>query len=235
MSDVVDALIRDIRSGFAAQANPEVADQQQRYMKSEIPYYGLKSAQVREVLKPLLKEHTLRSFEEWELAIRTLWDGVTHREEWYAALAIARYGRYRAYRSSTDALPLYEYLIRAGAWWDVCDEIAHHLVGEVLMAHPDEASAVMRTWSSDDHMWVRRCSILSQGRHKNKTDPVLLRDCILPSIDDTDFFSRKAIGWALRDYSKVNPEWVLAFVEEFDDRLSGLSKREATRLIPSPR
>lgn len=231
MSDVVDSFVRDIRADFAARANPEVADQQQKYMKSEIPYYGLKSAEVKEVLKPLLKQHTLRSADEWQLAIRTLWDGVTHREDWYAALGIARYGRYRAYRSSLDAFPLYEHMIRTGAWWDVCDEIAHHLVGEVLMAHRDDASAIMRIWSTDDHTWVRRCSVLSQGRHREKTDAALLRDCILPSIDDTDFFSRKAIGWALRDYSKIEPAWVLAFVEEFENRLSGLSKREALRLI----
>lgn len=231
MSPTVDDLIRDIRTEFSNHANPDVAVPQQAYMKSEIPYYGLKAADVRKLMKPLLKQHTLQSAEEWELAIRTLWETVTHREEWYAALSIARYGRYRDYRSSLDALPLYDYLIRAGAWWDVCDEIAHHLVGAVLMAHREEASAIMRQWSEDEHPWIRRCSILSQNTHKAKTDPVLLRDCILPSIDDTDFFSRKAIGWALRDYSRIDPAWVVAFVNEFEDRLSGLSKREALKHI----
>lgn len=233
MSQVVDDLIRDIRAGFAAQANPEVAAPQQAYMKSTIPFYGLKTPAVRNVLKPLLKQHTLRSADEWELAIRTLWNNVTHREEWYAALGIARYGRYRDYRSSLDALPLYDHLIRTGAWWDVCDIIAQHLVGEVLMKHREAASITMRAWSIDDHLWIRRCSILSQNRHREQTDPDLLRTCILPSIDDTDFFSRKAIGWALRDYSRIDPAWVIAFVNEFDDRLSGLSKREALRNIPA--
>lgn len=231
MSQVVNDLIRDIRAGFAVLANPDVAAPQQAYMKSTIPFYGLKTPAVRNVLKPLLKQHTLRSAEEWELAIRTLWDTVTHREEWYAALDIARYGRYREYRSSLDALPLYVHLIRTGAWWDVCDEIAQHLVGEVLMKQREVASATMRDWGTDDHLWIRRCSILSQNRHREKTDPALLRDCILPSIDDSDFFSRKAIGWALRDYSRIDPAWVIAFVNEFEDRLSGLSKREALRNI----
>lgn len=231
MSQVVEDFIRDIRSEFAAHANPDIAGPQQAYMKSEIPYYGLKAADVRKLMKPLLKKHTLQSAEEWELAICTLWDSVTHREEWYAALSIARYGRYRDYRSSQGALPLYDHLIRTGAWWDVCDEIAHHLVGEVVMAHRDVGSEVMRSWSTDEHLWIRRCSILSQNTHKEKTDPALLRDCILPSIDDTDFFSRKAIGWALRDFSRIDPAWVVAFVNEFDDRLSGLSKREALKHI----
>lgn len=227
-----DELIRDIRAGFAAQANPEIGASQQAYMKSTIPYYGLKAPAVSAVMKPLLKQHTLQSAEEWENAIRTLWDTVTHREEWYAAIGIARYGRYRKMRSSTDALPLYEHMIRTGAWWDVGDEIAHHLVGEVLMAHRESTSMVMRAWSTDEHLWIRRCSILSQGTHKSQTDPALLRDCILPSIDDADFFSRKAIGWALRDYSRIDPAWVISFVEEFEDRLNGLSKREALRNIP---
>ena len=232
MSATVTDLVNDIRAALAGRANPDVAVQQQAYMKSGLPYYGLKTPETRTVLKPLLVKHTLKSAEEWELAIRTLWDNVTHREEWYAAIGIARYGRYRDYRTSLAALPLYEHMIRTGAWWDVCDEIAQHLVGEVLMAHREEASTIMRAWSTDEHLWVRRCSILSQGKHKDKTDTALLRDCILPSIDDTDFFSRKAIGWALRDYAHVNPGWVIAFVEEFQDRLSGLSKREALKHIP---
>lgn len=232
MSDTVTALVTDIRAVLAEHGNPEIAAQQQAYMKSNLPYYGLKAPVLRVALKPLLVKHTLKSFAEWERAILTLWDNVTHREEWYAALGVARYGRYRDYRTSMDALPIYEHMIRTGAWWDVCDEIAHHLVGDVLMAHREETSAIMRAWSTDDHMWIRRCSILSQCAHKDRTDPVLLRDCILPSIDDTDFFSRKAIGWALRDYAKVDPEWVLAFVVEFEDRLSGLSKREALKHFP---
>lgn len=231
MADTVVTLIADIRSAFAARANPNVATQQQAYMKSDLPYYGLKAQDVRAAIKPLLKEHTLGSKDEWERAIQTLWDNVSHREEWYAAIAIARYGRYRHYRTALDSLSLYEHLIRSGAWWDVCDEIAHHLVGAVLMANRDEASEIMRTWSTDKHLWIRRCSILSQGTHKEKADPVLLRNCILPSIDDTDFFSRKAIGWALRDYAKVNPAWVVAFVDEFEDRLSGLTIREALKHV----
>lgn len=231
---MVDNLIADIRTGYAAAANAEVAVGQQAYMKSTIPYWGVKTPEGRKIVKPLLVQHTLRSREEWEGAILTLWDNVTHREEWYAALGIATYGRYRDLRSSLDSMSLYEHLIRTGAWWDVCDEIAQHLVGEVLMQHREDASAIMRSWSTDEFLWIRRCSILSQGRHRDKTDPNLLRDCILPSIDDTDFFSRKAIGWALRDYAKVNPDWVRAFVVEFDDRLSGLSKREALKHLGQP-
>ena len=232
MSTTVTALVADIRQAFAMEANPDIATQQQAYMKSELPYYGLKAPVVRTALKPLLIKHTLTSYEEWDLAIRTLWDNVAHREEWYAAIAVARYGRYRSYRTALESLSLYEHMIRTGAWWDVCDEIAHHLVGEVLIARPDETSAIMRTWSTDEHLWIRRCSILSQGVRREKTDAKLLRDCILPSIDDTDFFSRKAIGWALRDYARVNPEWVVAFVNEFEGRLSGLSVREALKHFP---
>lgn len=226
-------MVQEIRAGYAAAGDPDVALQQQAYMKSSIPYYGVKTPVGRNIMKPLLVKYTLRTRDEWEAAILMLWNNVTHREEWYAALGIAQYGRYRDWRSSLDAIPLYDHLIRTGAWWDVCDTLGQDLVGQVLMPHREEASAVMRTWAIDEFLWIRRCSILSQGKHKEKTDPVLLRDCILPSIDDTDFFSRKAIGWALRDYARVNPDWVRAFVAEFDDRLSGLSKREALKHIDS--
>lgn len=231
MALAATGLIRDIRLELSAGANPDIAESQQAYIKSALPFYGLKVPEVRKVVKPLIDQHTLQSAGEWERAIRTLWDGASHREEWFAALCIARHGRYRAYRTSLDALSLYDHLIRTGAWWDVCDEIAHHLVGEVLLTHREQASPVMRTWSTDDNLWIRRCSILSQNTHKGSTDPGLLRDCILPSMDDPNVFARKAIGWALRNYARIDPAWVTTFVEEFDDRLSGFSKREALRNI----
>ena len=143
---------------------------------------------VRNVLKPLLKQHVTISRRGDSPSAP--FGNVTHREVVRRARHCALW-RYRDYRSSLDALPLYDHLIRTGAWWDVCDIIAQHLVGEVMMKHREAASITMRAWSTDDHLWIRRCSILSQNKHREQTDPDLLRTCILPSIDDTDFFSRK--------------------------------------------
>ena len=116
-----------------------------------------------------------------------------------------------------------------GAWWDHVDEVASHLVGGVLAGHRVEVTPVMRAWAVDDDLWVRRTAVLCQLNHKADTDTDLLHDVIEANLDDRSFWLRKAIGWALREYSRTDPDWVRAEVDQLGDRLSGLSRREATR------
>jgi 3-methyladenine DNA glycosylase AlkD len=187
---------------------------------------------LRATLRRVLKAHPLRERSAWETAVRALWDEATHREEWHAAIGVARHRRYRNWRISIDSLPLYEHMIRTGQWWDVCDEIAQRLVGEVLAANREDVTPLMREWARDDDLWIRRVSILCQLKFKDATDRDLLAACIEPSLDDRDFFARKGIGWALREFSRTDPAWVRDFVARHEDRLSGLSKREALRLLP---
>ena len=92
-----------------------------------------------------------------------------------------------------------------GAWWDHVDEVAAHLVGGVLAGHRTEVTPVMRAWARDDDLWVRRTAVLSQVRHEADTDTDLLHDVIEANLDDRSFWLRKAIGWALREYSRTEP------------------------------
>ena len=78
-------------------------------------------------------------------------------------------------------------------------------------------------------MWLRRSAIIGQIGHKGATDTGLLFDACARRMLETEFFIRKAIGWALRDYAKTNPSAVVSFVVEHRDQLSGLSFREATK------
>jgi len=194
-----------------------------------MPYFGLTSPQLKAALGPLLRDPGLAmaSREQWEATIRALWDGATHREQWYVAIGLARHRPYRAWVDS-DAMPLWESLIRAGAWWDVVDDIATHLVRDTVLGHPTVEGLRMRDWAASDSSWVRRASIICQVGARERLDQDLLADVIEPNIDDPDFFSRKAIGWALRDHARVDPEWVRAFVAAHPD-LSGLSRREALK------
>ena len=223
------ALIAAIHAAFAAQSDPVRAAGQQRYMKSAMPYLGLTSPQLKATLRPILRDpaHRLDTRERWEATVRALWDGATHREHWYAALALAGHRHYRPWRD-LGTLDFYRHLILTGQWWDVVDEIATHRVREVLDAHPDSMSITLRQWAIDDNLWIRRSAMLSQVGRRERTDPQLLADTITPNIDGRDFFSRKAIGWALREYARTNPDWVRAFVARHPD-LSGLSRREALK------
>lgn len=221
MSHPPPDLVGLIRQALAARANPERAAGQQAYMRSRLPYHGLTMAEVRRVAGELCRQHPLPDADTWRRAIRDLWDGATHREQWYAALVLARFRPYANWAQDLGSLPLWEHLIRAGAWWDVNDEITQHLIGPMLAAHPEPMTATLRGWATDPDLWIRRASLLAQNGRRAATDADLLAHCIQSGLDDPDCFSRKAIGWALREHSKTDPQWVTRFVAAHGDRMSG--------------
>lgn len=223
--ELVDALRETLRSG----ADPERAVGQQRYMRSDMPFLGLTSPQRRALVRPLLSDPGLRidTRAGWEGAVRGLWDGAGFREERYAALDLLRHRTYRSWRDP-ELMPLVEHLVVSGAWWDLVDELSN-VVGEVLAVDPEGEGLRMRDWAEREDLWLRRSAIISQLRRKDQTDTELLEAVIEPNLDDSQFFIRKAIGWALRQYARTDPVWVQAFVDRHTHRLSGLSRREALK------
>ncbi len=226
------ALLTAVRGALGEVGDPERAAAQQSYMKSALPYRGLSAPELRALLRPILAEHRISDRATWEATARGLWDGAGHREEWYATLALLRHRHYRAWLDP-DLLPLCRHLVHTGAWWDVVDEIASHLVGGVLAGHRGPVTPLMRDWAVEDHLWIRRTAILSQLRHRGDTDTTLLADVLDENLQDStygrQFFIRKAVGWALREYARTDPAFVTAYVARRDERLSGLSRREATK------
>ena len=203
-------------------------------MKSTMPYLGVTSVPLREVCRAAFAEWGLDAFDDWRDTARALWFEASFREERYTALELVGARRYAAFRT-LDALPLYRELVVAGAWWDLVDGLATHETGDLLRAYPDEMRPRLVEWSVGDDMWLRRTSIICQVGFKRGTDRDLLYTCIEPSLDSREFFLRKAIGWALREYAKAEPEAVRAYVEANAARLSGLSKREALKhAVPTP-
>ncbi|MGH3346348.1 MAG: DNA alkylation repair protein, partial [Nocardioides sp.] len=217
-----------LRRELAAAGDPERAAGQQRYMRSALPYVGLTAPELRALLRPHLAGYAPASRGEWEHDVRTLWDEVTHREEWYVAIALARHRVARPWQDPS-ALDLYRHLIVNGAWWDVVDEIASHLVGGVLAAHRAETTPVLRRWVLDEDLWLRRTAVLSQLRHRQDTDLALLSFAIDENLADRSFWLRKAIGWALREHARAEPAWVRGFVAAREGALSPLSQREALK------
>jgi 3-methyladenine DNA glycosylase AlkD len=198
------------------------------YMKSAMPYRGVQSQALRVVCGAAFERFPLASFEAWRSTILLLWQEAAYREERYAALELLGARRYRAYWT-LDALPLYQQLIVSGAWWDLVDGIATHRVADLLRRYAAEMRPVLLAWAVDSDHWLRRSSIICQVGFKAATDERLLFACIEPSLGERDFFLRKAIGWALREYAKAAPETVRAYVAAHESRLSALSRREAMR------
>ncbi len=222
------ALVREIRDGLAAAGDPARAVQMQAYMKSAMPFHGVPAPVARRLFRDGFDAHPLVDRATWTATVRALWDGAAHREERYAALALARHRSYRTYLDP-HVLPLLEHLVRTGAWWDLVDDVASHLVGPVLLAHLDETAPVVRTWATAEDRWLRRSAVICQLGAKDRTDVALLTEAIDANLDDRDFFLRKAIGWALRQHARVDPDWVRSFVAERSGRLSPLSRREALK------
>ncbi len=229
---VTDPLLRRLRAEMAAEADPTRAAAQQAYMKSTMPYHGLRLAQVRAISKRVFAEERFETCAAGREQVLARWRGAKFREERYAALEMASARRATGCRGP-DALPMFEEMITTGAWWDHVDGVAH-LVGDMLRAHPRQLRPRMRAWSRDENMWKRRVSIICQVSFKKETDLKLLYANIEPNVADRDFFIRKAIGWALRSYAWTGPAEIARYVREHEQVLSGLSRREALKNVPAP-
>jgi 3-methyladenine DNA glycosylase AlkD len=225
--DAVTSLVASARRGLAELAEPGKAPAMQAYMKSDMPYRGVPRPALRRLVRRIFAEYPLTNREAFIDAVFVLWREAGFREERYVAIDLTGY---RAYAGWQDAslLPLYDELLVTGAWWDYVDEIAIRRVGPILRGEPDAVTPEMRRWARDEDRWRRRTSVICQVGSKTATDTGLLADTIEANLGDPDFFLRKGIGWALREYAKTNPEWVRQFVGTHPG-LSGLSRREALK------
>ena len=221
-------LIAAVRRGLRERADPAKAEPMRAYMKSEMPFLGVQTPERRSAFRAVFAKHPLDRFEQWRDAVQTLWRKARFREERYAAIELTGHRLYDRFQT-LDALPIYEELVVTGAWWDYVDTIASNRLGGLLRTHPKPMKSEMRRWSRDGDLWKRRSAILCQLSFKEKTDLRLLRDCVRPSMESSEFFLRKAIGWALREYAKTDAAWVRRFVRAHEDELNGLSKREALK------
>jgi 3-methyladenine DNA glycosylase AlkD len=132
-------------------------------------------------------------------------------------------------------VPMYEHFVVTGAWWDLVDDVAIHRVAPIRATHPDDVNPVVRRWADDERLWLRRTAVLSQVGSRDAWDPRLLADVLEPNLGRPEPFLRKAVGWALRDASARHPAWVRQYVDDHQDRMSPLARKEALRGLAGPR
>jgi 3-methyladenine DNA glycosylase AlkD len=218
-------LVAAVTQRLAAAADPRRAPRMQAYMKSSLPYLGVAVPVVRSTTGAAARDYPPASVEQLAATAAALWRGATYREYRYAATALTRLG---LADGSLTLLPLYEEMIVTGAWWDHVDAVAPRL-GQLLITHPATLRPLLLAWSTAPDRWLRRASVIAQLSLGARTDTDLLARVIDANTAETDFFVRKAIGWALRDYARTDPQWVTQFVTARAQALSALSRREATR------
>jgi len=254
-------LVQKVRDGLRQGSNPAKAAQMQRYMKSAMPFRGVSSPDQRELWRQIFPAYPLSSLSEWTAAALELWRNAGFREERYAAIALTDLKVYARYRTPAAIPMLEEMIVTGAWWDYVDALATHHLGdilrAEQQQAASSEVSKLMEQWARGENLWKRRAAILCQIRFKQHTELDLLYACLEPNLQrpasnrdggaiasrgsstggsaapdiTRDFFIRKAIGWALRQYARVDAREVGRYVAAHRDRLSPLSVREATRHI----
>lgn len=219
------AFLEALGPALDAVALPEKAAGMAAYMKSAMPYKGVPSPIVRKTVRDLAREHPFADAAALAATVTELWAAATHREERYCAIMLtdSKLGR-----GEPGLLPFYATVIGTGQWWDFVDSVAPRLWD---LLHKDRAGMepLLREWSVHPDFWFRRAAIIAQLPAKSATDTRLLAEVIEPNLAEKEFFIRKAIGWALRQYARTEPEWVREYVDGLGERLSPLSRREALK------
>jgi 3-methyladenine DNA glycosylase AlkD len=216
----VDTLQKRLESN----RNPTKAAPMAAYMKDNFPFLGLPRPELDPLVKPLLKE--IKSFADAEFLHQSaslLW-GLPEREYQYVAISLLyTYTK----QASVETLELIEKLVTQKSWWDTVDSLAT-LVGKLAWPFPEWLGTI-ETYSTRENFWLRRIALLYQLTYRDKTDQERRFRYCLANAGEKEFFIRKAIGWALREYAKTNLKAVRVFLEQHKDKLSRLSVREASK------
>lgn len=216
--------LRDLAAAFRAAADAERAGPMAAYMKDRFVFFGIPSPARRAIQREVLGRW--RPGQAELVAFTDAAFACEEREVQYAACDLVARHAHRCSPSLIDDLGRW---ITTRSWWDTVDAFARP-TGEQVRAHP-ELGAVMDRWIDAESLWLARVAILHQLHARDATDAERLFRSCARRAGDPEFFVRKAIGWALREYAKTDPEAVLAFVAAHESELSPLSKREALRRI----
>lgn len=228
-AEYVNELTDFVSSQLNSQRDQKKAIEMAAYMKTSMPFYGVQKPDRVPIIQEIKRDYKPDSFEEYRDALRSLWM-LRYREEKYIALNYAEsFPKY----IKLDAVPVYEEIIRQGQWWDFVDPVSTNLIGRVYLNDREDLYELIEQFSEDSDMWIRRCSLLVHNKHKDLTDSEQLFRFCGKLAHETDFFIRKAIGWALREYSKTKPSAVRAFIKKNKDKLSPLSIREGSKYVDS--
>ncbi len=219
--------IDELTKEFKLNSNENIAAGQKAYMKDNFLFFGLKSERRRELQKPFLAKAFLPSKSEAFTIIKLLWSKPEREYQLFGQELAFKYVK----SFEVEDIDVIEFMIANKSWWDTVDFIAVKLVGAYLKQFPSERNRITAKWQKSGNMWLQRSAILFQLKYKTELDAELLSIIIKSNLGSKEFFINKAIGWILREYTRTNPQWVISFVEENEDALSGLSKREALRLL----
>ena len=204
--------------------NEEQAQKMSKYMLNKFEYIGIKTPERRKIFKNFFKEYKNEEKIDWEF-VNKCWEN-KYREFQYIA---ADYLKNMKDKLTIDDIPKLKQLILKKSWWDTIDNL--DMTIGALALKDSNVNKILLEWSLDENIWLRRIAIDHQLLRKEKTNTELLEKILKNNLGQAEFFINKAIGWALRDYSKTNPEWVKNFIEKNRENMAKLSIKEASKYL----
>ena len=204
--------------------NEEQAQKMSKYMLNKFEYIGIKTPERRKIFKNFFKEYKNEEKIDWEF-VNKCWEN-KYREFQYVA---ADYLKNMKDKLTIDDIPKFKQLILKKSWWDTIDNL--DMTIGALALKDSNVNKILLEWSLDENIWVRRIAIDHQLLRKEKTNTELLEKILKNNLGQAEFFINKAIGWALRDYSKTNSEWVKNFIEKNKENMAKLSIKEASKYL----
>ncbi len=216
---------QSLQTLLSQHANPAQAGPMAKYMRNQFPFLGIKTPQRRALLRQFVAEQGKPPVDDLETILRDLWQ-LPEREYQYSALTLLGKLEKKLPPEFVDVL---EYLVVTKSWWDTVDAIAGHPVATHFRRFPQARDEAVARWRTSDNFWLRRTTLLFQLHYKTNTDVDLLFSLIRENLDSDEFFIQKAIGWALREYSKTDAAAVVDFVAATP--LASLSAREALKWL----
>ena len=216
----------DLEVDFRKASNRKLAIPMENYMKNNFTYFGIKTEKRRAIFKSNYEQNK----SEVKSNFRAIaWELFQMKEREFHQAAIDLLVKEFKKNFVLEDIQLIEKLIITNSWWDSVDTIAKYILGGYLLQFPSETLKVVERFSNSENMWLNRSAILFQLSYKDKTNFEILKSECEKHKDSNEFFIQKAIGWALRDYSRFNPNGVETYVNSTS--LKPLSRREALRLL----
>ena len=214
----------DLITDFEENRNELLAESMSKYMQDKFRFLGIRGATRTEIYKKYFPDARKTKTIDWDF-VESCWN----KEEREFQYVVVYYLKAMQKFLKREDISKLKYLIVTKSWWDTVDLLAK-VIGS-LVIRIEGYDQIMLEWSKDSNIWLKRVAILYQLSLKDKVDEIILDKILVNNLGDNEFFINKAVGWALRDYSKYNPEWVREFIKKNKDNMANLSIREASKYI----
>ena len=214
----------DLITDLEENRNELLAESMSKYMQDKFRFLGVRGATRTEIYKKYFPDARKTKTVDWDF-VESCWN----KEEREFQYVVVYYLKAMQKFLKREDISKLKYLIVTKSWWDTVDLLAK-VIGS-LVIRIEGYDQIMLEWSKDSNIWLRRVAILYQLSLKDKVDEIILDKILVNNLGDNEFFINKAVGWALRDYSKYNPEWVREFIKKNKDNMANLSIREASKYI----